>query len=285
MFRIAVRQLRWTVLKPEFYVCVAVGVIGYVFDIILYIRFSLYLGEPINVLEPFIAFSSNYVTVTISTFALLFLLSDLPYNAADDTFVLMRTTPRRWLGGKIIFLIMICFAFYMAVTVVTMLLSAPFGFAANIWSRPAEIMSFDDPMLSAKLYMVTFYAPNILSQFAPIQAWFHSYMLVTLYSAALGSVMLTLKILIPKQYVGLCVVYVIHALGYLPMLIIIGIRPFSLFGNALLRYHCLGDGKATAGNPKLYSSYFLFAAIIAVAVILAEMFISTRKLNRGDQNG
>ena len=35
----------------------------------------------------------NYVTVTISTLALLFLLSDLTYNAADDSFVLMRTTP------------------------------------------------------------------------------------------------------------------------------------------------------------------------------------------------
>ncbi len=284
MFRMAIRQLQWTVLKPEFYVCVIVGIIGYVFDLFLYIRFSLYLGEPINIIEPFIAFSSNYVTVTISTFAVLFLLSDLPYNAADDSFVLMRTTPRKWLLGKIIYLVMISLTFYFAVAIVTMLLSAPFAFAADIWSRPAEIMSFDNPMLSANLFRVTFYAPGILSNMTPIQAGLHSYLLVTLYSVMLGSIMLLLKILIPKQYVGLCAVYVIHALGYLPMLVIMGKRPFTIFGNALLSYHSL-SGEATAGNPRLYFSYILFLSIISAAVILAEIFISTKKFNRGGQNG
>jgi hypothetical protein len=285
MFRIAVRQLQWTVLKPEFFVCVTVGVIGYVFNLFLYIRFSLYLGEPINIIEPFIAFSSNYVTVTISTFALLFLLSDLPYNAADDSFVLLRTTPRKWLMGKIIYLVMVCLAFYFAVAAVTVLLSAPFGFAKDVWSRTAEIMSFDDPMLSADLYMVSFYAPGILSNMTPIQAGLHSYLLVTLYSVTLGSIMMLLKILVSKQYVGLCTVYVIHALGYLPMLVIIGYRPFTLFGNALLSYHSFSEGKATVGNPRLIFSYILFSSIIAIAVILSEIFISTKKLNRGGQNG
>lgn len=284
MFRIAVRQLQWTILKPEFYVCVMVGVMGYVFNTILFIRFSLYLGEPINILEPFIAFSSNYVPVTISTLALLFLLSDLPYNAADDSFVLMRTTPRKWLLGKIIYLVMVCLVFYLAVAAATMLLSAPFAFLANIWSRTAEVMSFDNPMLSVNLYRVMFHAPHILSGLTPIQAAIHSYLLVTLYSVTLGSVMLLLKILIAKQYVGLCAVYIIHALGYLPMLVIMGIRPFTLFGNALLAYHNL-NAKGVMNKSGLCFSYLLFAGIIAASVILAEIFISTKKLNRGGQNG
>ncbi len=62
-----------------------------------------------------------------------------------------------------------------------MLLSAPFAFLANIRSRTAEVTSFDNP------------APHILSGLTPIQAAIHSYLLVTLYSVTLGSVMLLLK--------------------------------------------------------------------------------------------
>lgn len=280
MFRTAVRQLRWTVLKPEFSVCVIIGAMGYIFDLIRYVKFSVYLGEPLNVFEPFIASSSNYVTVTISVFALLFLLSDLPYNAADDNFTLLRMSRRRWLCSKIIYMLSACALYYLAIAALTFIAAAPFAFVSNAWSAPVEMMCFKDPYLSADLFGVSYYAPGVVTHLSPIRALLHSYALVTLYSAALCMLLLSLKLLIYHQYISLAAVYVIHGLGYLPMLVLMGPRPFSLFAEALLTYHNFNAENAIASQT-IGRSYIIFAAIIAAAFILSNILITVRKFRGG----
>lgn len=282
MFRTAARQLRWTVLKPEFSICVIIGVIGYFFDLVRYVKFSLYLGKPLNILEPFIASSSNYVTVTISVFALLFLLSDLPYNAADDNFALLRMSRRRWLCSKIIYMLSACALYYLAIAALTIIAAAPFSFALNVWSVPVETMCVKDPYLSVNLFGVSYYAPNVAANLSPIGAFLHSYALVMLYSAALCMILLSLKLLIHHQYISLSTVYFIHALGYLPMLVIMGPRPFSLFSLALLTYHNFLAGGA--GVRTLGGSYLTFAVMILAMFAASNIIITTRKF-RGGSNG
>lgn len=284
MFRTAVRQLRWAVLKPEFFVYVVIGTMGHIFDLVRYVKFSVYLGEPLNVFEPFIASSSNYVTVTISVFALLFLLSDMPYNAADDNFTLLRMSRRRWLCSKIIYMLSVCALYYLAIAALTFVAAAPFAFISNVWSIPVEKMCFEDPFLSADLFGVSYYAPKVVTYLSPIQALLHSYALVTLYSAVLCMLLLCLKLLICHQYISLSSVYMIHALGYLPMLVIMGPRPFSLFAEALLTYHVFAAEKVWTSHT-LGRSYIIFAVMIAAAFILSNILISVRKFRGGSTNG
>lgn len=280
MFKTAVRQLRWTVLKPEFSVCVIIGAMGYIFDLVRYVKFSVYLGEPLNVIEPFIASSSNYVTVTISVFSLLFLLSDLPYNAADDNFTLLRMSRRRWLCSKIIYMLSTCALYYLVIAVLTFISAVPFAFVSNEWSGPIEKMCFEDPFLSVDLFGISYYAPEVVTHFLPIQALLHSYALVTLYSMALCMLLLSLKLLIYHQYISLSAVYIFHALGYLPMLVIMGTRPFSLFAGALLTYHSFTAEKVNASQT-ICESYIAFALIIVAAFILSNILITARKFRGG----
>ncbi len=280
MFRTAVRQLRWTVLKPEFSVCVIIGAMGYIFDLVRYVKFSVYLGEPLNVLEPFVASSSNYVTVTISVFALLFLLSDLPYNAADDNFTLLRMSRRRWLCSKIIYMLSACALYYLVIAALTFIAVAPFAFVSNVWSVPVEKMCFEDPFLSADLFGVSYYAPEVVTRLLPMQALLHSYALVTLYSAVLCMLLLSLKLLIYHQYISLSAVYIIHALGYLPMLVIMGPRPFSLFAEALLTHHNFTAEKGRTSQT-IGGSYITFIVMIAAAFILSNILITARKFRGG----
>lgn len=282
MFRTAIRQLRWTALKPEFAICVIIGVMGYIFDLIRYVKFSLYLGEPLNILEPFIASSSNYVTVTISVFALLFLLSNLPYNAADDNFTLLRMSRVRWLCSKIIYLLSACALFYLMIAALTILAAAPFSFVLNVWSIPVEIMCVKDPLLSVELFGVSYAAPNVASSLSPLAAFLHSYVLVTLYCAVLCMLLLCLKLFIHHQYISLSIVYFIHALGYLPMLIIMGPRPFSLFALGLLTYHSFST--ESAWIRKLGGSYLVFAIMIVALFAVSVVTVCTRKF-RGGSNG
>ena len=280
MFRTAVRQLRWTVLKPEFSVCVIIGAMGYIFDLIRYVKFSVYLGEPLNVFEPFVASSSNYVTVTISVFALLFLLSDLPNNAADDNFTLLRMSRRRWLCSKIIYMLSVCALFYFVIAAITFIAAAPFAFVSNVWSVPVEKMCFEDPYLSADLFGVSYYAPEVVTHLLPIQALLHSYALVTLYSAVLCMLLLSLKLLIYHQYISLSAVYIIHALGYLPLLVVMGPRPYSLFAEGLLTYHIFTAENSTLSQT-VAGSYITFAVLIAAAFILSNILITIRKFRGG----
>ncbi len=151
-------------------------------------------------------------------------------------------------------------------------------------SEPAITMSFDNPMLSGDLYGISFYAPGVLTYLIPTKAALHSFTLLTLYSISLCMIMLALKLLLSHQYISLAIVYVIHALGYLPLLIIMGSRPFTLFGNALLKNHRFSDNNGSLAVPTLSISYTLFVGIILAALILTNIFISIKKFNRGGNN-
>lgn len=285
MFKIAFRQVQWTVLKPEFVISILVGTMGYVFDLVQYVKFSLYIGAPLNILEPFIASSSNYVTVTISVFSLLFLLSDIPFSAADDNYVLLRISRRKWLCGKIIYIVSSCAVYYFAIAVLTIIAAIPFSFLDNIWSEPIEIMCFNDPFLSVNLFGVSYYAPNVVSALPPVEAAFASYTLITLYSITLCMILLVLKILLRHQYVCLSIVYIIHALGYLPMLVVVGYRRFSMFASALLSYHDFNNEAAIENIQSLNESYIMFLVEIVIAIIISIALISARRLYKGGQDG
>ena len=146
-------------------------------------------------------------------------------------------------------------------------------------------MSFKDPFLSVNLYEISFYAPEILTNLTPLQSTIHSYLLTTLYHISLSMILLSLKIVIEYQYISLSVVYIIHALGYLPMLIIVGIRPFSLFANSLLNCHILNNGNGTLALPTLKISYCMFSGIILVTLLFLFSYISIKKNISGGHHG
>ncbi len=285
MFRIALRQLRWTIIKPEFIICVIIGLMGYIFDLIRYVRFSFYLNQPLNIFEPYIVSSSNYVTATISVFALLFLISDVPYNAGDDSFVLMRTSFRGWVLAKAMYVFAFCIIYNLAIIIISLIFAAPFSYLHGLWSEPAITMSFKDPFLSVNMYEISFYAPEILTNLTPIQSAMHSFLLTTLYHISLSIVLLSLKIIVEHQYISLAVVYIIHALGYLPMLIIVGTRPFSLFANSLLNCHILSNENGTLALPTLKISYCMFSGIILATLLFLFSYVSIKKNISGGYHG
>ena len=96
----------------------------------------------------FVNISGNYVTATISVFALLFLISDVPYNAGDDSFVLMRTSFRGWVLAKTMYVFAFCIIYNLAIIIISLIFAAPFSYLHGLWSEPAVTMSFKDPFLS-----------------------------------------------------------------------------------------------------------------------------------------
>lgn len=182
MLKIAMRQFGWLLINPKLYIAGILSMIGYVYDAIGLIRFSLFMNEPLNLWEPFLYASTNHISLTVTTLALIFLFSDMPYNVSDDTFAILRLSKGRWIMGKILFMVACCFLFHCGLFFLSACVSVPFSYVENVWSDPIYFMSFKNPILASENFHVYFYAPNIIVNLLPFGASLFSLFLNISYS-------------------------------------------------------------------------------------------------------
>lgn len=169
------------------------------------------MGEPLNILEPFIAVANSGAILLIIPLVFLTLIADFPKIDTNTVFYIIRVGRVNWLVGQIIKLIFMAVS-YLAVifcgAVVPMLGK---GFWYNGWSNVATKFALIFPERSGS-FGVQLLPENLYNQLSVFSAAVQSYVLVFGYLMIIGLILLSFS-LIKQKTLGFVLCGVIISLG------------------------------------------------------------------------
>lgn len=157
-------------------------------------------GEPLNILEPFIAVTNSSAIMLIIPLVFITLIADFPKIDTNTIFYILRVGRINWLVGQVLKLIFMTIS-YLAVifigAVVPMLLK---GFWDNSWSSVATRFVIEFPE-SRGNFGVQLLPENLYNQLSVFDATIQSYLLIFAYLMILGLILLAFS-LMKKKTVG-----------------------------------------------------------------------------------
>lgn len=219
MRRLSIRKI-WAVGKCEYkkFLTDPRNIVIVCFFIVLYdsilkefIQMSEEMGQPIHILEPFIALcGTGFVTVVLPIVFLL-IISDFPKISGNDRFYMIRTGKYNWIFGQILSTVMMIIT-YMGVTFgMTCVLAAPYSYVSNEWSDVVTkyYIMFPDESMSAKNELIN---GTLYNQTTPVDAFLATFILFSLLLLLISLVCL-ISFLCSVRKLGLCFCALAVALG------------------------------------------------------------------------
>jgi len=140
------------------------------------------MGEPLNILEPFIAIANSGAILLIIPLVFLTLIADFPKIDTNTVFYIMRVGRLNWLFGQLLKLIFMALSYLAVIFLGAVLPMLSDGFWYNGWSNVATKFSSrfpasETPHLDVQtVARVPKYAPALLRvptswQFLPFRDW------------------------------------------------------------------------------------------------------------------
>ena len=169
------------------------------------------MGEPLNMLEPFIAIANSGAILLIIPLVFLTLIADFPKIDTNTVFYIIRVGRMNWLLGQIIKLVMMALsylAFIFAGAVIPMLSK---GFWYNGWSNVATQYAVRFPEKSGN-FGVQLLPENLYNQLSVFKAAIQSYLLVFAYLMIIGLLLLAFS-LVKKKTMGFVLCGAVISLG------------------------------------------------------------------------
>ena len=169
------------------------------------------MGEPLNILEPFIAIANSGAILLIIPLVFLTLIADFPKIDTNTVFYIIRVGRVNWLLGQIIKLVMMALsylAFIFAGAVIPMLSK---GFWYNGWSNVATQYAVRFPEKSGN-FGVQLLPENLYNQLSVFSAAIQSYLLVFAYLMIIGLLLLAFS-LVKKKTMGFVLCGAVISLG------------------------------------------------------------------------
>ena len=169
------------------------------------------MGEPLNILEPFIAIANSGAILLIIPLVFLTLIADFPKIDTNTVFYIIRVGRVNWLLGQIIKLVMMALsylAFIFAGAVIPMLSK---GFWYNGWSNVATQYAVRFPEKSGN-FGVQLLPENLYNQLSVFSAAIQSYLLVFAYLMIIGLLLLAFS-LVKKKTMGFVFCGAVISLG------------------------------------------------------------------------
>ena len=169
------------------------------------------VGEPLNILEPFIAIANSGAILLIIPLVFLTLIADFPKIDTNTVFYIIRVGRVNWLLGQIIKLVMMALsylAFIFAGAVIPMIGR---GFWYNGWSNVATQFAVRFPEKSGN-FGVQLLPENLYNQLSVFSAAIQSYLLVFAYLMIIGLLLLAFS-LVKKKTMGFVLCGAVISLG------------------------------------------------------------------------
>ncbi|SDB58889.1 hypothetical protein SAMN02910317_03105 [Ruminococcaceae bacterium FB2012] len=169
------------------------------------------MGEPLNMLEPFIAIANSGAILLIISLVFLTLIADFPKIDTNTVFYIIRVGRMNWLLGQIIKLVMMALsylAFIFAGAVIPMLSK---GFWYNGWSNVATQYAVRFPEKTGN-FGVQLLPENLYNQLSVFSAAIQSYLLVFAYLMIVGLLLLAFS-LVKKKTMGFVLCGAVISLG------------------------------------------------------------------------
>ena len=220
------------------------------------------LGNPLQIFEPYLLMSSYVHTCFLWMIGLIVFLSDAPFLDERITYIGLRVGRREWVAAQLLYVSAGCVFYALARLVFSLLLTAPYAYAGDLWSPTMMAIANNERDLAQQLGL---YFPNVymLSYYQPYAFLGVTVLLQTLYCLAIGMLIFGLNLLFSKG-VGTTVALCAHNLGFFILLDghIFANQRWSLMVHALPCYH--GAYGLMTWLPTIGESLILFAGIIAV---------------------
>lgn len=166
-------------------------------------------GEPLNVLEPFIAVGNSGILALLMPCVFMVLLSDYPRITANTLIALPRIGRKNWYAGQVLFRFMAVASFLAVMLGGSILVSR--GRFGNDWSNVVTKYVFRFPKESFS-YACRLLSSNLYNQMSVTMAVVHTLLLLGLYLMLLSEVMCLFQLLHLQPY-GLIAAMAVMAVG------------------------------------------------------------------------
>lgn len=237
-FRISVSEyIKWLKNDKQIF-CGFALICLYVLSISPMKEYAAMFGEPVNILEPYMAFITNVlcVSVTVLTFAVLMI--DFPDISANETFVIIRTGRARWYRSQVGFVVMAEVTVLAVLLLFGIIAINPVGFVADVWSNSSKLIHSPD------MEIMNFKGKNpfcyidmsVMTNFSVTKAAIVSSLLMILYLTFSSQLQMTLALRF-NRIIGLAANLLVLGAGMALQLVDINLRWLLPFAHSTVGLH------------------------------------------------
>jgi hypothetical protein len=169
------------------------------------------MGEPLNILEPFIGVANSGAVLLIIPLVFLTLIADYPKIDTNTVFYIIRVGRLNWLVGQVLKLIFMAVSYLAVIFLGAVIPMLSKGFWYNGWSNVATKFAQTFPDKSGN-FGVQLLPENLYNQLSVFSAAVQSYLLIFAYLLIIGLILLSFS-LIKQKTLGFVLCGTIISLG------------------------------------------------------------------------
>ncbi len=227
-------------------------------------------GEPLHVLEPFLAVCNSRLSVFLLPCAFLLLISDFPVFGQNALFFLSRTGKKTWFWGQVLFIVASIFTYLGVILLCCMGMSK--GVFRSTWSNSVTQFDAMFPEEAGRLASQLLPA-NLYNQMGIGSAFVWIFVLLFLYLLLLAMVLCFMK-LSGLRGVGLLAAVGVIALGVTTCALKIPAMWYFPMANTIVWLHY----EELLREPVTPVSDSLIYFIVILVVLFVGSFFSLRKM-------
>lgn len=210
--RLAGQQMGEWPRKPLFWLALALNLNFTLEPAVALIRASQLLGEPLQVLEPYLQMTSYIGTCFLWMIGLVIFLSDAPFLDERATYVGLRMGRGEWLLAQLLYVAAACLLYALVRLAFALALTIPYAYSGNLWSSTLWAIANNEGGIA---YQLQIFFPNkyMMTLYTPYAFLGLSLGLQSLYCLTIGMMVFALNLVFRKG-VGIAVALCVHNLGY-----------------------------------------------------------------------
>lgn len=257
------------------------------------VKFAREYETTMQIVEAFVWTFGDANSILLSSLLLVLLFADMPFLSAGTPYYLSRIDRKTWLFGQAAYITLATGIYMLFILLSTSVVCMSQSFIGNMWSETAAILGYSGAGKAVALPALV----KTLEMSTPYECMGTIFLLMLLYTLLMVFIMLTFNIR-KGQIAGVVSVFVFSLYGFLlnPQLFKtifqlpdelmykanVAVGWLSPLNHATYHMHNFGYDLL----PRLWMTYAIFGALIALCFILA--LRSVRKYNfnfTGTENG
>ena len=184
----------------------------YMYSLEIINKYSVEMGEPINLFEPLTIFMSNLYIIPILVLTFAVLMIDFPDISANATFMLIRSGRTKWYSGQVVFVYAAAVSFTVIFFIYTAIFTQKNAFVANLWSNAERLINTLEYQEIRSKNSLSYLDLSIINNYTVAQATVFGVILMTLHLTLSSQVQMVLSLKFNKM-IGLLANASLLALG------------------------------------------------------------------------
>ena len=231
------------------------------------------MGEPLNILEPFIAVANSEILILIIPIVFLTLIADYPKVDTNTVFYIVRIGRANWFVGQVLKLVFMIVSYLAVIFIGTVLPMLSKGFWYNGWSNVATGFVKMVPDRRGD-FGVELLPENLYNQLSVFEAAVKSYLLVAAYLMIIGLILLVFS-LFKRKTMGFIICGGMISLGMAFSAIRTNLMWTMPMANSITWLHYTKYFK----KPIMPMSFSVIYLLVLIAVLLVFGGIAIGKFN------